>query len=77
MADVTIRKPVYLTGRQQNMLALLCQHLSSVVYSLEQEDYIRAEQDWAKALEVYLIQTSKAQEWGTLYDIMHRTGENG
>jgi len=76
MASVIPKRPVHLTVRQQNLLADVCQTLAGVVYEFENSRYESAESRLIELLSNYVIMESKSQEWGILYDIMHRTGEN-
>lgn len=76
MASVIPKRPVCLTAHQQNLLAGVCQILGEVRYAAENDGYDEAQDKLLDFLETWMFVESKSQDWGTLYDIMHRTGEN-
>lgn len=67
-------KPVYLTARQQNLLAEVAQHISNLNYNIQTGGDGKKQLD--DLLNSWIILESRSQEWGELYDIMHRSGEN-
>ena len=66
-------EPVHLTARQQNMLAELCENMASVTYKF----WTSAEAESKLDVTNFMLRWNPTgQEFGKLYDVMHRTGAN-
>lgn len=65
-----------LTKRQQDLIAEIALRITTIVRNLEEKNYLTAALVAQHIADSWAILESKSQEWGVIYDLMHRSGSN-